>query len=257
LLGEGIRSQGIAVTRRELEERLIPRARASLPSPLLVTRGRARFYRVRVSARGEQARLASDALAEQAGEDKFVTGLLVRIGLSRATAGIVNAGHPPPLRLRAGQVEQIHLEADRPSGLQRGGGYRVQALELEVGDRLMFVTDGMLERDAKRMNITAILTASMNMHAREAAQHLTQAVLEASGGQLRDNATALCLDWHGGPPRDRDASSGADREVRVSRRRAEPSLQPALIQDGRFCRARWSVSGGRAGGRSRCRAAYS
>jgi serine phosphatase RsbU (regulator of sigma subunit) len=167
----------------------------------------------------EQARLANDALVEQAGESQFVTGLLVRIGLASATAGIVNAGHPPPLRLRAGQVEQIHLEADRPFGLQRGGGYRVQALELEVGDRLMFVTDGMLERDAERMNITAILTASMNMHAREAVQHLTQAVLEASGGQLRDDATALCLDWHGGPPRDRDASSGADREVRVSRRR--------------------------------------
>jgi len=169
----------------------------------------------------EQARLANDALAEQAGESQFVTGLLVRIGLASATAGIVNAGHPPPLRLRAGQVEQIHLEADRPFGLQRGGGYRVQALELEVGDRLMFVTDGMLERDAERMNITGILTASMNMHAREAVQHLTQAVLEVSGGQLRDDATALCLDWHGGPPRDRDASSGADREVRVSRRRGQ------------------------------------
>jgi serine phosphatase RsbU (regulator of sigma subunit) len=167
----------------------------------------------------EQAQLASDALAEQAGQSQFVTGLLVRIDLASATAGIVNAGHPPPLRLRAGQVEQIHLEADRPFGLQRGGGYRVQALELEVGDRLMFVTDGMLERDAERINITAILTASMNMHAREAVQHLTQAVLEASGGQLRDDATALCLDWHGGPPRDRDASSGADRQVRVSRRR--------------------------------------
>jgi hypothetical protein len=46
-------------------------------------------------------------------------------------------------------------------------------------------------------------------------QHLTQAVLQASGGQLRDDATALCLDWHGGPPRDRDASSGADREGRL------------------------------------------
>jgi len=88
-------------------------------------------------------------------------------------------------------------------------------LPLEVGDRLMFVTDGMLERDAARMNIAAVLTASMNMHAREAVQHLTQAVLQASGGQLRDDATALCLDWHGGPPRDRDATSGADREGRL------------------------------------------
>ena len=112
----------------------------------------------------EQARLANDALAEQAGEGQFVTGLLVRIDLASATAGIVNAGHPPPLRLRAGQVEQVHLEADRPFGLQAGGGYRVQALHLEVGDRLMFVTDGMLERDAAGMNIAAILTASIDMH---------------------------------------------------------------------------------------------
>ena len=139
----------------------------------------------------------------------------MRIDLANARAGIVNAGHPPPLRLRAGQVERVRLEADRPFGLEPGRGYRVQALPLEVGDRLMFVTDGMLERDAARMNIAAILTASTDMHAREAVQHLTQAVLQASGGQLRDDATALCLDWHGGPPRDRDATSGADREGRL------------------------------------------
>jgi Stage II sporulation protein E (SpoIIE) len=163
----------------------------------------------------EQARLASDALAEQAADGQFVTGLLVRIDLVSATARIVNAGHPPPLRLRAGRVEQVRLEADRPFGLLPGHGYRVQALQLEVGDRLMFVTDGMLERGAARMNIAAILTASMDMHAREAVQHLTQAVLQASGGELRDDATALCLDWHGGPPRDRDATSGADREGRL------------------------------------------
>ena len=161
------------------------------------------------------ARRRGVELAEQAGDGQFVTGLLVRIDLTSAAAGIVNAGHPPPLRLRAGQVEHVRLEADRPFGLQTGRGYRVQALQLEVGDRLMFVTDGMLERDAARMNIAAILTAGMNMHAREAVQHLTQAVLKASGGQLRDDATALCLDWHGGPPRDRDATSGADREGRL------------------------------------------
>jgi serine phosphatase RsbU (regulator of sigma subunit) len=162
----------------------------------------------------KQAQLANDALAEQAGESQFVTGLLVRIDLARALAGIVNAGHPPPLRLRSGQVERVHLEADRPFGLQAGGSYRVQTLQLEVGDRLMFVTDGMLERDAADMNIAAILTEGSTMHAREAVQHLTQAVLQASGGRLRDDATALCLDWHGGPPRDREATSGANREGR-------------------------------------------
>jgi serine phosphatase RsbU (regulator of sigma subunit) len=162
----------------------------------------------------KQAQLANDALAEQAGESQFVTGLLVRIDLARALAGIVNAGHPPPLRLRSGQVERVHLEADRPFGLQAGGSYQVQTLQLEVGDRLMFVTDGMLERDAADMNMAAILTEGSTMHAREAVQHLTQAVLQASGGRLRDDATALCLDWHGGPPRDREATSGANREGR-------------------------------------------
>src|SRR5215217_9371243 len=100
----------------------------------------------------EQARLANDALADQAGDEQFVTGLVVRIDLAAATAGIVNAGHPPPFRVRAGQVEQIQLEVDHPFGMTRGGGHRVQALPLEVGDRLMFVTDGMLERDAELVN---------------------------------------------------------------------------------------------------------
>jgi serine phosphatase RsbU (regulator of sigma subunit) len=163
---------------------------------------------------GDQARQANDALAAQATEEQLVTGLLVRIDLTRATADIVNAGHPPPLRLRAGRVDQVRLDVDPPFGVTPGHGYGVQVLPLEVGDRLMFVTDGMLERDAERLNIANILTASKDMHAREAVQHLTQAVLEATGGRLVDDATALCLDWHGGPPRDRDTASGADREGR-------------------------------------------
>src|SRR5881275_1273379 len=182
---------------------------AALLATVLV--GGLRNARRRGVGLAEQARLANDALAEQADESQFVTGLLVRIDLASATAGIVNAGHPPPLRLRAGQVEQIRLEADRPFGLQPRGGYRVQVLPLEIGDRLMFVTDGMLERDAGVVDISAVLTASRSMHAREGVQHLTQEVLGASRGELRDDATTLCLNWEGGAPRDRDADSGANR----------------------------------------------
>ncbi len=166
---------------------------AALLATVLV--GGLRNARRRGVGLAEQARLANDALADQARDGQFVTGLVVRIDLAAATAGIVNAGHPPPFRVRAGQVEQIQLEVDHPFGMKRGGGHRVQALPLEVGDRLMFVTDGMLERDAERVNISAILTASRSMHPREAVQHLTQEVLGASSGELRDDATALCLDW--------------------------------------------------------------
>ncbi len=201
---------------------------AALLATVLV--GALRNARRRGVELAEQAWLANDALAEQAGEGgQFVTGLLVRIDLASATAGIVNAGHPPPLRLRGGQVEDVRLQANLPFGVQRGRGYRVQALPLEVGDRLIFVTDGMLERDAAGLNIAAILAEGAGMHPREAVQHLTQAVLRASGGDLRDDATALCLDWHGGPPRDRDATSGANRERRADPgARTERSPQPAF-----------------------------
>jgi serine phosphatase RsbU (regulator of sigma subunit) len=182
---------------------------AALLATVLV--GALRNARRRGVELAEQARLANDALAEQAGESQFVTGLVVRIDLRTATAGIVNAGHPPPLRLRAGRVDRVPLEVDPPFGLRPRGGYRVQSLPLDVGDRLIFVTDGMLERDAAGLNIADILTEGSGMHAREAVQHLTHAVLQASGGRLRDDATALCLDWHGGLPRDRDATSGANR----------------------------------------------
>jgi serine phosphatase RsbU (regulator of sigma subunit) len=185
---------------------------AALLATVLV--GALRNARRRGVGLADQAQLANDALVAQADDEQFVTGLLLRIDLARATAGIVNAGHPAPLRLRDGRVERVPLEADRPFGLLSGRGYQVQALPLEVGDRLVFVTDGMLERDAAHVDIDAILAASTDMHAREAVQHLTQEVLDACGGRLRDDATALCLDWHGGPPRDRDAASGADRESR-------------------------------------------
>ena len=36
-------------------------------------------------------------------------------------------------------------------------------------------------------------------------------VLEATGNTLSDDATVLCLDWHGGHGRDRDSEHGAEQ----------------------------------------------
>ena len=158
---------------------------------------------------GEQARLANTGLGgytEWGGD--FVTGQVARIDLRTQTATIVNAGHPPPLRLRNGCVVCVALEADAPFGIVRDIEYRVQRLPLEPGDRLMFLTDGMTERNA--VNIEALIEAGAEMHPREAVQHLVHAVLEATGGTPEDDATVMCLDWHGGPPRNRLTDSGAN-----------------------------------------------
>ena len=182
---------------------------ASLLATLVI--GSIRNGRRRNADLAEQARLAHAAIGEHAAGAQFVTGQLVRIDLATCTARVINAGHPPPLRLRDGVVDEVPLEPDHPLGAVPESEFHIQELPLEPGDRLMFVTDGVLERDAAKIDVTAVLAGSRDEHPREAVQHLIQAAVKASGGKLEDDATALCLDWHGGPPRERDADAGADR----------------------------------------------
>ena len=161
-------------------------------------------------ALGEQARLANVGLGEYMGWGDFVTGQIARIDLRTQTATIVNAGHPLPLRLRNGHVDPVALEADPPFGTVRGIEYRVQRLPLEPGDRLMFITDGMTERNAASVDLEALMAAGAELHPREAVQQFVHALLEATDGTPEDDATVMCLDWHGGPPRERLTDSGAN-----------------------------------------------
>jgi hypothetical protein len=63
-----------------------------------------------------QADRANAQLADHAPDGGFVTGQVVRIDLRGGRAMVVNAGHPPPLRFRAGRIEPVGLVADPPSG---------------------------------------------------------------------------------------------------------------------------------------------
>jgi serine phosphatase RsbU (regulator of sigma subunit) len=156
-----------------------------------------------------QAQLANDGLGDQVKWGQFVTGLVACIDLHAEAATVVNAGHPPPLRLRDGHVEAVVLEADPPFGTVPAHAYRVQSLPLRPGDRLVFLTDGMMERNAATVDMAALVAASADMHPREAVQHLTRAVLDATDGDLRDDATVMCVDWHGGR-QERSTDAGAN-----------------------------------------------
>lgn len=160
---------------------------------------------------GEQTRLANGALCEFADDGAFVTGQVVRVDHASGVARIVNAGHPLPILIRGGHAENVGLAPGLPFGVAPDAEFHVQELELEVGDRLVFLTDGILERNAADVNAMELLTQTRHLHAREAVQALTRAVVEACGGLLRDDATVLCVDWHGGPVGERDATAGADR----------------------------------------------
>jgi serine phosphatase RsbU (regulator of sigma subunit) len=147
---------------------------------------------------------------EHSADGTFVTGQLLRVSLATGTAEIVNSGHPQPLCLRDGRVETIELDADLPFGMLVDTCFRVQSLRREPGDRLVLVTDGLFERNPVHIDIPDLVAKSSDVHPREVVQLLTRSVARATGGDMRDDATALCLDWYGGESV-RHADSGADR----------------------------------------------
>ncbi|WP_432545745.1 PP2C family protein-serine/threonine phosphatase [Kineococcus sp. SYSU DK004] len=155
------------------------------------------------------ARDANDAVAEHHDGLGFVTGLLLSVELSSGAVEVVNAGHPRPLLLRGRSARPLRLEVDLPFGVLPGTSYRVQRSQLEPGDRLVLLTDGMLERNARDVDLPALLVQHREAHPRQLIQALTTAVQEAVGdGELVDDATALCLQWHGTRAH-RRASGGA------------------------------------------------
>jgi serine phosphatase RsbU (regulator of sigma subunit) len=158
----------------------------------------------------EQAAYANDSLAQHAGAGQFVTGQLLRVHLYTGTAAIINAGHVLPLRLRNGKVEEIHLHVEPPFGVVPGRSFALQPFPLEPGDRIIFLTDGMQERNAVDLDVAAALVDTADQHPREVVHALGAAVLKETGDDLRDDATMICLDWYGGPLRGRSTEQGAD-----------------------------------------------
>ncbi|GAY08465.1 serine phosphatase RsbU, regulator of sigma subunit [Pseudonocardia sp. N23] len=148
----------------------------------------------------DQAGRANDALVAHSRPGEFVTGQLVRVDRARARLAVVNAGHPLPYRVRGGEAAVIELGIDIPFGLYAGHEFAVQHVDLRAGDRIVLVTDGILERNAEVVDVEALLAATADRHPREVVYTIGEEVLVATGGDLRDDATVVCLDWHGGPP---------------------------------------------------------
>jgi serine phosphatase RsbU (regulator of sigma subunit) len=158
----------------------------------------------------EQARHADLILAEQT--DCHATGQLLRIGLRTGQACLINAGHPLPLLVRAGVVGELACEVDQPFGVRElaPGSFRLQKVQLQPGDRLVMLTDGMLERQAEDVDLASLVAETRKLRPREASLMLTQAVLDAAAGHLEDDATVMCLDWYGSEKGERQVGFNAD-----------------------------------------------
>jgi serine phosphatase RsbU (regulator of sigma subunit) len=160
----------------------------------------------------EQAAAAGAAVAAHAGSrSTFITALLGRLDLTTGVCALVNAGHVPPLLVRAGEARFLPLPRNFALGMFADSRYDAGEVVLHRGDRLVVLTDGMRERNAAELDLLAQVRSVDGLHPREAARALADAVLEAAGPVLADDATLLIMDWHGRHGEPRNSRFGADR----------------------------------------------
>jgi serine phosphatase RsbU (regulator of sigma subunit) len=133
----------------------------------------------------------------------------MRVRLADGLAEVVSAGHPAPFLLREGEIAPVPLTTQLPLGLA-AVPYRTDTLQLRPGDRILMVTDGYLDRLAGRLSVEEVLLKGAHRHPRQVVQELGRTVREITGHRLRDDATALCLDWYG-IDGSREATGGASR----------------------------------------------
>ncbi len=133
----------------------------------------------------------------------FVTGLVGRLDLASGAFSWINAGHPSPLLLRHGRVIGA-LEGPRtpPWGVGPSAA-EVTTTALEPGDSILLFTDGVTDSRGSphqdfgldRLADLASRQASERLPADVVVRRIIRSVLEHHGGNLRDDATVLMLEW--------------------------------------------------------------
>jgi hypothetical protein len=153
-----------------------------------------------------QAAAANVAVSSQFHGEHFVSGLLMRVDLGSGSVVAVNAGHPAALRVRAGRVGEVSLDADFPLGLFPDSTYRAQELALAPGDRIVLHSDGVLEATSPdgapfgAERLATLLADTASLSPPEVARLVTSSVVAHRHGNLRDDVTLLCLDRKPGGP---------------------------------------------------------
>jgi sigma-B regulation protein RsbU (phosphoserine phosphatase) len=149
----------------------------------------------------EVCRRLDQALSPRLAADRFVSLALAVLDRARGTLAYANAGHPPPLLLRADGAVLRLTKGGPVLGLLEDALYEGDVVPLRPGDRLVLYTDGIVEAAGSaggEMGEARLLAAVHAMSARTAAEAahalLEAAVNFAGGGPLADDATVVVVD---------------------------------------------------------------
>ena len=144
-------------------------------------------------------------VADQFGQERFLTGQLAVLTMGTGRLQWLNAGHPKPLLLRRGS-DLVDLASDTclPIGLGDVPS-ELAEVSLEPGDCVLFFTDGVTEARSPegelfgraRLGDLLVRASAAGEIAPETLRRLCHAVLDHQRGRLQDDATLLMLCWNG------------------------------------------------------------
>jgi serine phosphatase RsbU (regulator of sigma subunit) len=162
-----------------------------------------------------QAALADQAIWAHHAGTQHVSTLLLQIDLNTGEVRIIDAGSPRLWRVRGEGVERVELEAQLPLGMADGTDYDEQHFQLEPGERLFVLTDGiydavLADRNYSTTSLRRAMRTSLRLPPAEAVRALLsdlRAFLQDS--ELDDDAVAVCVDWIG--PRGDERSTAEQR----------------------------------------------
>ncbi|MBO3742357.1 PP2C family protein-serine/threonine phosphatase [Actinoplanes flavus] len=150
----------------------------------------------------EQAELASDAVHSRYGGAVHTATLLLEIDLVGGGVSAVDAGSPHCLIARAGETGKVPLEEQLPLGMFGEARYEIQRFQLEPGDRMLVVSDGVHAASPgglTRYGASALISAVRRTRlqpATEAVGTVMRGLRDYhAGAEPEDDAVTVCLDW--------------------------------------------------------------
>jgi hypothetical protein len=146
-----------------------------------------------------------EAVGRQFPDTRFVTALIAQLDLDTGRLSWISAGHPPPLVIRGGRRARTLKTVPAPplSVASPGGPPTVASESLEPADLLLLYTDGLTEArdpDGEMFTIERLgqfieREAAAGQTAPETLRRLRHAVIGREAAELRDDATAVLLEW--------------------------------------------------------------
>jgi serine phosphatase RsbU (regulator of sigma subunit) len=150
----------------------------------------------------DQAMLADAALYAHHKGASYVSVLLTEIDLPTGRMSVVDTGSPVLCLVRGDTMRDLQLDRHDPLGMFDGSRYAAQEFQLEPGDRLVLVSDGVHAaiaggRRYGEHDLRRLIGRSRNMPPIDVVRTLVGELRTFVAGDLADDAAAVCLDWTG------------------------------------------------------------